>query len=143
MYLHGEPLFALGHGLSYTQFGYSDLRLSADRMPADGTLTVSVDVRNTGTRAGDEVVQLYVRDIHCSVNRPLKELRGFKRIHLRPGEKQTMVFLLPGHKLSFYDVKVHRFVVEPGTFEVLLGASSDDIRVKGRFEVATPGSWSP
>ena len=133
MYLTGEPLFAFGHGLSYTEFRYGKLRLSADRIAAGGTVTVSVDVENVGHRAGDEVVQLYVRDVECRVTRPTKELRGFERIGLEPGEKQTVTFAIPARKLSFYDEKTHGFVVEPGTFDVLVGSSSADIRLTGQF----------
>jgi beta-glucosidase len=119
MYLASEPLFAFGHGLSYTEFRYSKLRLSADQIPPDGIVTVAVDVENTGRRAGDEVVQLYVRDADCSVNRPTKELRGFERINFHPGEKKTVTFFLPADKLSFYDEQKHAFVVEPGAFDTL------------------------
>lgn len=133
MYLTGEPLFAFGHGLSYAEFRYGNLRLSADRIAPGGTVTVSVDVENVSNRAGDEVVQLYVRDIECRVTRPTKELRGFERIGLEPGEKQTVTFALPAQKLSFYDEKTHGFVVEPGTFDVLVGSSSADIRLTGQF----------
>ncbi len=135
MYLNGEPLFAFGHGLSYTQFRYSNLQLSAQQIAADGAMTVTVDVENAGRRAGDEVVQLYVRDVECRVKRPAKELRGFERINLAPGEKRTVRFELPAQKLSFYDESVHGFVVEPGAFEVLVGSSSQDIRATGRFHV--------
>ena len=89
-----------------------------------------------GRRRGDEVVQLYVRDVQCRVVRPAKELRGFQRIDLQPGEKQTVTFALPAEKLSFYDERVHDFVVEPGTFDVLVGSSSADIRLTGQFEVS-------
>ena len=94
-----------------------------------------VDVQNTGKRAGDEVVQLYVRDVEASVKRPKKELRGFERISLKPGERKTVSFTLPAEKLSFYDVKSKSFVVEPGQFEVMIGSSSEDIRAKA----AVPG----
>jgi beta-glucosidase len=135
MYLNGPPLFAFGHGLSYTEFRYSNLQVSPARIPPDGKATVTVDVENTGKRAGDEVVQLYVRDIQCSVRRPAKELRGFERISLQPGEKKTVALELPGEKLSFYDVKTHGFVVEPGVFEILIGSSSDDIRLRDQVSV--------
>ncbi len=135
MYLNGAPLFAFGHGLSYTQFKYSNLELSAKQIPAHGTVIVTVDVENTGERAGDEVVQLYVRDVECRVKRPARELRGFERVRLRPGQSKTMRFELPGEKLAFYDENTHGFVVEPGAFEVLVGSSSQDIRVTGRFHV--------
>ena len=135
MYLNGKPLFAFGHGLSYTQFRYSGLQVSPKQIPTDGKVSVSVEVENTGVREGDEVVQLYVHDVQCSVKRPSKELRGFERVRLRPGEKRTVTFTLPGEKLAFYDVKTHGFVVEPGTFDVWVGSSSDDIRARGQLEV--------
>ncbi len=135
MYLKGEPLFAFGHGLSYTRFEYSNLALSEKEIAADEAVTVSVDVENVGQRGGDEVVQLYVHDVACRVERPVKELRGFKRVSLSPGEKKTVSFPLGGEKLAFYDEKTHGFVVEPGAFDVLVGSSSDDIRLTGRFHV--------
>ena len=136
MYLNGPPLFAFGHGLSYTAFKYSGLQLAPKQMAPDGRLTVSVEVENTGQRAGDEVVQLYIHDVECSVKRPVKELRGFDRISLKPGEKQTVIFTIPGEKLAFFDEKTHAFLVEPGAFDVLVGASSADIRVQDRFVVS-------
>jgi beta-glucosidase len=139
MYFQDRPLFPFGHGLSYTRFGYSNLQIAPKQVPADGKVSISVEVRNIGERAGDEVVQLYVHDVACSVKRPVKELRGFERIHLKPGEKRTMTFELPGEKLSFYDAKQHRFVTEPGAFDVLVGSSSADISVRGRFTVQAVG----
>ncbi len=135
MYLRGKPLFAFGHGLSYTDFRYTDLRISAARIAADESLEVSVIVENAGHRAGDEVVQLYVRDIDCRVIRPARELRGFERIHLAPGQRKTVRFGLPAQRLAFYNEKTHGFVVEPGAFEVLVGSSSENVRARGRFEV--------
>ena len=135
MYVNGEPLFPFGHGLSYTTFKYSDLRLSADKIKSDGNVNVSVKIENNGGRAGDEVVQLYVHQTRCSVKRPVKELRGFQRISLQPGEKKTVTFVLPAGKLAFWDEPTHGFLVEPGAFDVMIGASSSDIRVSGRIEV--------
>jgi beta-glucosidase len=135
MYVNGEPLFPFGHGLSYTTFKYGGLKLSAGKIKADGKLNISVDVKNTGKRAGDEVVQLYVHQVKSSVKRPAKELRGFQRISLKPGEKQTVVFTLPAEKLALWDEKTHGFVVEPGAFDVMMGASSADIRLKDQVEV--------
>jgi len=138
MYLKGSPLFPFGHGLTYTKFEYSNLQISANQVPPDGKVTVTVDVANTGELAGDEVVQLYVRDVQCSVKRPVKELRGFQRISLQSGEKKAVTLELPAQKLAFYDVKTHGFVVEPGAFEVMVGGSSEDIRLKGGLEVVAP-----
>ena len=128
MYLNGAPLYAFGHGLSYTTFDYSNLRLSAKSLPADGTLTVSIDVKNTGKRAGDEVAQLYVHEVNPVVKRPAKELRGFQRVNLQPGEKRTITLTLPASKLAYWDESTHAFVVNPGPFDILIGASSEDIR---------------
>ncbi|HEY8931950.1 MAG TPA: glycoside hydrolase family 3 C-terminal domain-containing protein [Rariglobus sp.] len=128
MYLNGAPLYAFGHGLSYTTFKYSDLRLNSKSLPADGTLTVSIDVQNTGKRAGDEVAQLYVHEVNPVVKRPAKELRGFQRVNLQPGEKRTITLTLPASKLAYWDESTHAFVVNPGPFDILVGASSEDIR---------------
>ena len=141
MYFEGPPVYPFGHGLSYTTFRYANLRISSKQIPGHGQVAVRVDVQNTGKRAGDEVVQLYVHDVEASVKRPKKELRGFERISLKPGEKKTVSFPLPAEKLSFYDVKSKSFVVEPGQFEVLVGSSSEDIRAKGRLEVTTAGAF--
>ena len=135
MYVNGKPLFSFGYGLSYTSFRYSNLQVSPKQIPANGRASVSVEVENTGKRAGDEVVQLYVHDVECTVKRPVKELRGFSRITLQPGEKKTLTFTLPGEKLAFYDVKTHSFIVEPGAFDVLVGSSSDDVRAQGELTV--------
>jgi beta-glucosidase len=135
MYLNGTPLYAFGHGLSYTTFDYSKLRLSTESLPAGGTLTVAVDVVNTGKRAGDEVVQLYVHEENPVVKRPAKELRGFQRVTLQPGEKRTLTFTIPAAKLAYWDETTHAFVVNPGAFDILVGAASDDIRQTSRVQV--------
>ena len=135
MYLNGEPLYPFGHGLSYTDFKYSGLKLSTEEVKADGNVNVSVEITNTGKLAGDEVVQLYVHQVKSSVKRPVKELRGFQRISLKPGETKTATLALPANKLAFWDEKTHGFVVEPGAYEVMIGASSGDIRATGRVVV--------
>jgi len=135
MYLNGAPLFPFGYGLSYTKFTYDNLKLSSQKITAADTVEVSVDVTNAGKVAGDEVVQLYVRDVEASVKRPTKELRGFLRLAFQPGEKRTLKFSLPAEKLAFWDEKTHAFLVEPGAFEIMIGASSEDIRVRGNLEV--------
>lgn len=127
MFVKGEPLWPFGHGLSYTTFKYRKLDVDLPN--------VSIDVRNTGKRAGDEVVQLYVRALNSSVTRPARELRGFSRIHLEPGEQTTVSFALPKGKLAFWDDKIHNFRVEPGNYEVQVGASSADIRASEAFDV--------
>ena len=117
------PLFPFGHGLSYTTFGYSDLRLSAPRIAPAGTLRVSVTVTNTGAREGAEVVQLYVHDEVARVTRPVRALAGFRRVSLKPGEARTVDFQLTSKELGLYNRDM-KFVVEPGKFRVFVGGSS-------------------
>ncbi|MDQ1590104.1 MAG: beta-glucosidase [Pyrinomonadaceae bacterium] len=119
------PLYPFGYGLSYTQFRLSDLRLSAQSIRPDGQLTATVELENTGARAGDEVVQLYVRDVAASVTRPVKELKGFERVTLAPGERRRVEFRLTPAHLGFYN-RALRFTVEPGDFKVFAGTSSAD-----------------
>ncbi len=122
------PLFPFGFGLSYTQFKITGLKLSTSSIRADGKLTVSVEVENSGKRAGDEVVQLYLRDVAASMSRPVKELKGFQRITLQPGEKRHIEFLLTKEHLGFWNSD-GRFLVEPGEFKVMVGANSEDVLV--------------
>lgn len=117
------PLWVFGHGLSYTTFGYSKLRLSSDRLRMGDSLTVSVDVTNKGARPGDEIVQIYLRDEAGSVARPVKTLKGFRRVALKPGETRTVRFVLKPDDLSLYDLDMRK-VVEPGSFLVFAGGSS-------------------
>jgi len=131
-----EPLFPFGFGLSYTSFSYTNLRLSTAQIRPGESLSVSIDIRNTGSRAGKEVVQLYVRDLQSRLVRPPKELKGFHKVALQPGEQKTLTFTLKPRDLSYYDPAVHGWVAEPGDFEVLVGASSRDIRAVGRFNLA-------
>jgi len=119
------PLFPFGYGLSYTQFRLSNLQVSAPRIRPDGRVTVSVEVENVGARAGDEVVQLYIRDVAASVTRPVRELKGFQRVTLPPGTKRRLEFNLGPEQLGFYNREM-RFVVEPGEFKVMVGNSSAD-----------------
>ncbi len=135
MYVNGAPLFPFGHGLSYTTFGYNKLNLSSGAIKADGVVNVSVEVANTGARAGDEVVQLYVHQVKSRVKVPAEELRGFRRVNLLPGEIRVLTFQLPAEKLAIWDETTHAFVVEPGTFEVMVGASSGDLRLRQNLEV--------
>jgi beta-glucosidase len=132
--MDSKPLFPFGHGLSYTEFKYSNLKINPAKVPPAGKIVISVDIMNTGSRRGDEVIQLYLRDAVASVSRPVKELKGFKRVTLRPNEKKTLTFTLSTDQLAFYD-KDMRFVVEPGVFEVMIGSSSDDIRLTAEFDV--------
>lgn len=117
------PLYPFGYGLSYTQFRLNGLQLSTQRISPTGRLTVSVEVENTGKRAGDEVIQLYIRDVAASVTRPVKELKGFERVTLRPGEKRRVSFALAPEQLGLYNREM-RFVVEPGEFKVMVGTDS-------------------
>jgi beta-glucosidase len=118
-----EPLFPFGHGLSYTTFAYDNLQVSPSKIGVGGQAVVSVDVANTGEIAGDEVVQLYIRDQISSVTRPVKELKGFERITLEPGETKTVTFTITPDKLSFLDASLER-IVEPGLFDIMVGTSS-------------------
>ena len=130
----GSPLFPFGHGLSYTKFEYSNLKISPAWIGPWGEVQISVDVQNTGQRPGAETVQLYVNDLVSSVTRPLRELKGFEKIVLQPGEKRTVRFKLGPEELSFLD-RTLESIVEPGTFRVMVGSSCDDIRLGGNFDV--------
>jgi beta-glucosidase len=132
--LEPTPLYAFGYGLSYTRFAYSNLRLSASEIGPADSVEASVEVTNAGTRAGAEVIQLYLEDVVSSVSRPAKELRGFAKVSLQPGQTQTCTFKLGPDDLALYDQDLHR-AVEPGEFRVLVGASSEDIQLKGAFWV--------
>ncbi len=132
--LTGQPLFPFGYGLSFTTFEYSDLSIASPEIPPHGSTTVRCRVKNTGTRAGDEVVQVYVRDILASVARPVMQLAGFQRVRLRPGESQVVAFTLGRDQLQMLD-RDHRWVVEPGRFRILIGSSSRDIRLRGDLVV--------
>jgi beta-glucosidase len=127
------PLFPFGYGLSYTKFRLTNLQLSARSIPTNGRLTASVEVENAGSRAGDEVVQLYIRDVASSVTRPVKELKGFERITLRPGERRRVTFTLGPEQLGFYNRDM-RFTVEPGEFKVFAGTNSQE-GLEGSFSV--------
>ncbi|MEW5798094.1 MAG: beta-glucosidase BglX [Bacteroidota bacterium] len=128
-----SPLYPFGYGLSYTTFAYSNLKVSSSSIKKNQTITVSVDVENTGIRSGDEVVQLYIRDDVATVTRPVKELKGFKKIPLNPGEKKTVEFTLTPDDLSFYNLEMKK-VVEAGTFTLFAGGNSEDC-IETKFEV--------
>jgi len=121
-----EPLWAFGYGLSYTTFAITNVTVTPQTIGPADRVTVSADVANTGSRAGDEVVQVYIRDLVSSVTRPTKELRGFERVTLRPGEKKTVTFTLGPDALSLVDQKMQR-IVEPGRFDVMVGANSTQL----------------
>lgn len=126
-----EPLYPFGYGLSYTTFDYSDIHLSSTEMSADGELTATVTVTNTGSRDGAEVVQLYIRDLVGSVTRPVKELKGFEKIFLKAGESRKVSFSITPELLKFYNYDL-QFVCEPGDFDVMIGGNSRDVK-KARF----------
>ncbi len=128
------PLYPFGHGLCYTRFTYANLDVAPARPTPTSVLRIAVDVTNSGARAGDEVVQLYVRDVIASVTRPVKQLAGFARLHLQPGETRRVRFALDPSQLAFFDAAM-RFVVEPGSFRIMIGASSEDIRVEATVAV--------
>ena len=132
-----KPLFPFGYGLSYTTFEYSNLTLSSDEIRDTKTLTVSLDVTNTGDREGKEIVQLYVRDKESSVPRPDKELKGFQKVSLKPGETKRVVFCLDKRAFAYYETAIGDWFVEYGEFEILAGASSQDIRLKQSVYVNT------
>jgi beta-glucosidase len=127
MYFKGEPLFPFGYGLSYTTFKYSNLRASSPTLAKDGTVTVSVDVTNTGNRAGDAVVQVYVKHLGSKVQRPQEELEGFKRVSIQPGETKTVEIPLKASTLAWWDQKLPGFRVEAEPVRVMVGNSSSDI----------------
>ncbi len=128
-----EPQFPFGHGLSYTTFGYSNLKATS---PGGGRVEVSLDLRNTGRRAGAEVAQLYVHEAKPKLDRPVKELKAFRRVELKPGELQTVSFTLDKAAFSYYDPAKRAWVADPGRFEILVGSSSRDIRLRAGLELA-------
>ncbi|HZV39295.1 MAG TPA: glycoside hydrolase family 3 C-terminal domain-containing protein [Pseudoxanthomonas sp.] len=135
-YFDGEPLFAFGHGLSYTSFAYSGLTLDRTRVGAKRAVEVSVKVKNTGARAGDEVVQLYLKPLNPKRDRARHELRGFRRIHLQPGEERSVRFAItPERDLRSWDEQRNAYAVDPGAYEVQVGASSADVRATTRLTV--------
>lgn len=130
-----RPLFPFGHGLSYTTFEYSGLVLDKDEMDDTDSVNVSVNIKNTGSRVGKETVQLYVRDVHCSVSRPEKELKGFVKVALKPGEEKTVTFRLDKRSFAYFNVEMNNWHVETGEFEILVGKSSADIVLKRTIRV--------
>jgi len=128
------PLYHFGFGLSYTTFAYANLKIDPAQQGPQGRINVSCDVTNTGTRAGDEVVQLYLRDDYSSVTTFEKMLRGFARVPLQPGETRTVKFTLTPEHLQLYD-RNRQWTVEPGRFTVMIGAASDAIKLEGSFQI--------
>jgi len=130
--LPNSPKFAFGHGLSYTTFGYSNLKLNKKAMHNNETITVSFDLQNTGKYAGEEVAQLYLRDMVSQPIRPIKELKGFQKVMLQPGETKTVTFTIDKRKLSFYNDQL-QWITQPGEFSLMIGSASDDIRLQDDF----------
>jgi beta-glucosidase len=133
--LPNSPKFAFGHGLSYTTFGYSNLKFSKKSMLKDEKIIVSFDLKNTGKYAGEEVAQLYLRDMVSQPVRPVKELKGFEKVMLQPGETKTITFTIDKEKLAFYNDQLER-ITQPGEFNVMIGSASDDIRLQDSFQLA-------
>jgi beta-glucosidase len=129
------PLFPFGHGLSYTTFKYSNLRLSEPALTPNELLKVRVEVTNTGKVTGKEVVQLYVRDIESTIGRPEKELKAFAKVELAPMQAKTITFTLDREAFWYFDVRKNTWATEPGEFEILVGSSSRDIRLRKNFTV--------
>jgi beta-glucosidase len=130
MYAKEQPLYAFGHGLSYTSFAYSNLRLSSETMRPDGSVAVRVDVKNTGSRDGSEVVQLYVQHVHSKLERPIQELKGFERISIPKGQTRTVQMQLPASSLAYWNTAERAFSVEKDSVRIRVGAASDDIRIE-------------
>jgi len=133
-YFEGQPLYHFGHGLSYTTFSYSDLQIRPAQIKASAQVTVRFDVTNTGNRAGDEVVQLYLRHLGVPDPAPIKELKGFGRISLEPGGSKTVEFTLGAAQLRSY-VESEGWYIHPGIVDVMVGRSSIDLPLNGQFEI--------
>jgi len=135
MYFKGVPLYPFGFGLSYTTFKFSNLRTSSPRLAKDGTVNISVDVTNTGSRAGDEVVQLYVKHLDSKVERPREQLAGFQRVTVQPNETKTVEIALPASRLAYWDVRLQTFRVEAEPVSLMIGDSSADIALSATVQV--------
>ena len=134
VFLDSQPLFPFGHGLSYTEFKYSNLKIEPSVIAPEQSISISVDIENTGDVKGTEVVQLYIKDVVASITRPLMQLKGFEKVIIESGEKARVMFKVPSEILAFYNKDI-RLIIEPGVFEVLVGSSSVNIKVKGEFEI--------
>lgn len=132
--LSSKPLFPFGYGLSFTNFEYSNIVIEPESATWNSQIKISIDIENNGRFNGDEVVQLYINDEQSTITRPIKELKGFKRINLDPGEKRTVIFLLSAEQLGFYDRNMN-YIIEPGNIKVMVGSSSEDIYLSGEFEI--------
>jgi beta-glucosidase len=143
MYAKEKPLYAFGYGLSYTSFDYENLRLSAPDVNADGKVEVTVSVKNAGTHASDEVVQLYVQHLGSAVERPLLELKGFERVHIDPGAEKKVVFQVKPHDLAYWDAARHLWRIEKEQVRILAGGSSDKLPVQATLKVENAGEYKP
>ncbi|HEX9047190.1 MAG TPA: glycoside hydrolase family 3 C-terminal domain-containing protein, partial [Verrucomicrobiae bacterium] len=137
-YFNGKPLFAFGHGLSYTTFQFENGSLGTKEMRADGTAKVTFTVKNTGKRGGDEVAQVYVRRLNSKAPQPKLALCGFARVHLEPDAAGEVTVNVPAARLRYWDAQEKQYVVEPGDYEFLIGAASDDIRLKLPLTITVP-----
>jgi beta-glucosidase len=135
-YFNGRPLFAFGHGLSYTRFGYSDARLNATTVSAGDTVKVSFDLKNIGKRDGDEVAQVYFRHVNSSVPQPKLALCGFARIHLEPGQMVRVNIDISVERFRHWDTTRKQYAVEPGKYELMVGGASDDLRLHLPLNIA-------
>ncbi len=135
MYFKREPLFPFGYGLSYTTFSYKDLEVSSHQLKSDGEVVVRVTIQNSGNRIGDEVVQVYVKHLNSDVERPLKEIKGFRRITLKPSESKTVKIPLKAETLAYWNIKKHCFVVEEDKVQIMIGTSSSDIKIQDTIDV--------
>jgi beta-glucosidase len=137
-YFSGQPLYAFGHGLSYTKFDFRNGRLESKRIAANGAAKVTFTVQNAGKREGDEVAQVYFRHVHSSVPQPKLALCGFARVQLKRGEARRVTVEVPTQRLRYWDPQGKQYVVEPGDYEILIGAASDDIRLKLPMTITAP-----
>jgi beta-glucosidase len=133
MYFEQPVLYPFGHGLSYTQFNYSNLKFNSDKIKKDSEIEIRFEIQNIGKIKGDEVAQVYVHDVNASIKVPINQLKRFQRITLAPGESKTLSFKIPASEFSFYDTKTNDFETEPGRWEIQVGSSSKDIRLKKTF----------
>jgi beta-glucosidase len=131
-----QPLFPFGYGLSYTTFGYKNLQLSQTQLAPDGSVTASVDITNTGKRAGEEVAELYIHDLHPQIDKPVRELKGFSKVALQPGETKTVQFTIHPRDLAYFDAANHQWKSDAGGYEIEIGASSRDIRQKSVVQLS-------
>ena len=135
MYFDQQVLYPFGYGLSYTQFEYSNLKLNADKIKGDGEVELQFSVKNAGKMKGDEVAQVYAHAVHASIKVPINQLKRFQRITLAPGESRTLTFNIPASELSFYDTKTNDLKTKPGAWEIQVGSSSKDIRLKKNLTI--------